>query len=465
MLSAGLVGMVGRVLRSASRGTLALDILSTASAAAYSLRKLRTAYTGPAIRVRRDSDNAEQDIGFTASGDLDTTALLAFGGENRILQSEDLSNAAWGKSDGSSVVSAGTHNGSPAWLFTEPAANFRHRVNSSVFSRPSSSAFVARVRVKSNGRQFIQILFNVGISGLHQNFDLENLTFGGSAGLSPTITDVGDGWRELTLFYPAAASGSGSLFIGGASSLAMARDVTYLGDGTSGFLIAQPQITFGDVAKGYAATGAAQSDGNVFVTTWYDQSGNARNVVQATAANQPRIVNAGVVETLGGRPAIVWSGAQSLINQGSTFGNVRNFSAVMTFARRNAVEGNTCVWGNRSAGGSQGRIFRTTLTSVFMANIAAGSVSQPYVNDTPVVASIINSAAANLLMRLNGGADSSSISTGYATTPNPMTLGTDGREQELFVGATGELVFFDAALLETERTTLENSQMTYYGIV
>jgi hypothetical protein len=57
-----------------------LDQLSAPSAAAYSLRKLRAAYTGNAIRVRRSSDNAELDIGFTAIGDLDTTTLLAFVG-------------------------------------------------------------------------------------------------------------------------------------------------------------------------------------------------------------------------------------------------------------------------------------------------------------------------------------------------------------------------------------------------
>jgi hypothetical protein len=49
------------------------------AAAAYSLRKLRSAYTGSAIRVRR-TDLEESDIGFTSSGELDTTALLAFTG-------------------------------------------------------------------------------------------------------------------------------------------------------------------------------------------------------------------------------------------------------------------------------------------------------------------------------------------------------------------------------------------------
>ena len=49
------------------------------AAVAYSVRKLRTAYTGNAIRVRR-TDLTESDIGFTATGNLDTTALLAFTG-------------------------------------------------------------------------------------------------------------------------------------------------------------------------------------------------------------------------------------------------------------------------------------------------------------------------------------------------------------------------------------------------
>lgn len=48
------------------------------AAAAYSVRLLKSDYTGSAIRVRRSSDNAEQNIGFTALGNLDTTALTSF---------------------------------------------------------------------------------------------------------------------------------------------------------------------------------------------------------------------------------------------------------------------------------------------------------------------------------------------------------------------------------------------------
>lgn len=58
---------------------LLLDTYSIVGAA-YSLRKLRSAYTGYCIRVSRISDNTTQDIGFTSDGSLDTTALTSFVG-------------------------------------------------------------------------------------------------------------------------------------------------------------------------------------------------------------------------------------------------------------------------------------------------------------------------------------------------------------------------------------------------
>lgn len=47
------------------------------AAAAYSLRQLSSSYTGSAIRVRRSSDNTEQDIGFVGN-ELDTATLESF---------------------------------------------------------------------------------------------------------------------------------------------------------------------------------------------------------------------------------------------------------------------------------------------------------------------------------------------------------------------------------------------------
>lgn len=52
----------------------------TGAAAAYSLRKLRSAYTGACIRVRRTVNPAEMDIGFDTNGNLNTVQLLNFVG-------------------------------------------------------------------------------------------------------------------------------------------------------------------------------------------------------------------------------------------------------------------------------------------------------------------------------------------------------------------------------------------------
>ncbi|HEY4208666.1 MAG TPA: hypothetical protein VGM31_17690, partial [Puia sp.] len=56
-----------------------LDLLSTSPTVAFSLRQLKSTAT-KAIQVRRSSDNTVTDIGFTAGGDLDQAALLAFAG-------------------------------------------------------------------------------------------------------------------------------------------------------------------------------------------------------------------------------------------------------------------------------------------------------------------------------------------------------------------------------------------------
>jgi hypothetical protein len=75
------IGRVGwrNFVSAAPTSSYLLDNYGGASTA-YSLRKLSSTYTGNAIRVRRSSDNTEQNIGFDANGNLDTTSLLSFVG-------------------------------------------------------------------------------------------------------------------------------------------------------------------------------------------------------------------------------------------------------------------------------------------------------------------------------------------------------------------------------------------------
>ena len=72
--------LVSQLQTNLKRQNTLLDNYSGA-AAAYSLRRIGpSGYFGPAIRVRRDSDNTLRDIGFTSDGQLDTVGLLDFVG-------------------------------------------------------------------------------------------------------------------------------------------------------------------------------------------------------------------------------------------------------------------------------------------------------------------------------------------------------------------------------------------------
>lgn len=75
-------GQISEIIQGLQATEYLLDLYPNASVA-YSFRLLRRAYAGQVIRVRRSSDNTEQDIGFNNVGTLDTTQLLSFcGGGN-----------------------------------------------------------------------------------------------------------------------------------------------------------------------------------------------------------------------------------------------------------------------------------------------------------------------------------------------------------------------------------------------
>lgn len=69
-----------------------------------------------------------------------------------------------------------------------------------------------------------------------------------------------------------------------------------IGFATTGWLDTAALLTFTGSGSGY-------------VVTWYDQSGHGSNATQAVPGQQPRLVNAGTIETLAsGRPALYFEG-------------------------------------------------------------------------------------------------------------------------------------------------------------
>jgi hypothetical protein len=67
---------------------------------------------------------------------------------------------------------------------------------------------------------------------------------------------------------------------------------------------AEQDIGFVNNQLDTASLSSFVSSNSAFITRWYDQSGNNVTASQATAANQPRIVNAGTIDSQGGKPSM-----------------------------------------------------------------------------------------------------------------------------------------------------------------
>ncbi len=137
--------------------TGAFDSLS-APAAAYSVRRLRSAYTGSLIRVRRSSDSTEQDIGYTLGGNLNTTALTTFCGANSCFvttwydQSGNARNATQGTpANQPRIVNAGTmetQNTRPSVRATGNPATVSLNITSAGWGAPTGWSLVSVSRTQ-----------------------------------------------------------------------------------------------------------------------------------------------------------------------------------------------------------------------------------------------------------------------------------------------------------------------------
>jgi hypothetical protein len=162
-----------------AEATLLLDTYTGASAA-YSLRKLRTAYTGDAINVWNGTSYA--DIGFDGSGELDTTALAAHCGSN------DGFVSVWYDQSGNSNDATQTvtssmpkiYDGTTQALVTEngkPAMSFDStddKMTSSFASASNYSVFhvFAQTQIAASGNLFS--LIDYGTSGSKSGLQVRN---------------------------------------------------------------------------------------------------------------------------------------------------------------------------------------------------------------------------------------------------------------------------------------------------
>lgn len=191
-----------------------LDVV-TGAAWAFSLRKLRTAYTGNCLRVRRTSDNTEQDIAFIGTNIIDTPSLKSFVGSShgRVVTWYNQAGAVNATSSDTAsqpyIVYAGNviyYAGKPSVSQRDPgdtsnAALWKHlRILS---SGTGISTFFSALYFTAGGTTFIEIPFTSEFFFYAQTGS-GSAANGGSGtpsffvnGVAKTVSTRGDAWNAM----------------------------------------------------------------------------------------------------------------------------------------------------------------------------------------------------------------------------------------------------------------------------
>jgi hypothetical protein len=260
-------------------------------AAAYSVRKVRTAYSGALMDVRRSIDNVTSSFGYVSNGDLDTGSLSTF------------------------VNAVGEY--SPGSYSGLAAAYSLRKVSASY------SGFAIDVRRDSDN--------TTGSIGFDASGNLDTgslLTFLSSSTVLPGAYSNLSAAYSLRKVVPAYT---------GFAIMIQSASVSQ----SIGF------TSTGDLDTGSIATFAGSGD--AFVQIWYDQSGNNNHATQSSAANQPKIYSGslGTVTTEKGKPALVFDGTDELLTLNRPLNGTTPFTILGVSRKTDLVAGG----GNAFTGG------------------------------------------------------------------------------------------------------------------
>ena len=479
-----------------------LDTVTSAKVA-YSLRKLRTAYTGYAIRVRRSSDNSEQDIGFTSTGDLDTGSLLDFVGTgsgyvktwyDQSGNSKDLTQTTTASQP--RIVSSGvlgTSNGLPTLYFD---GSDDCLFNSSITGTITGANITSFVTASTNSGTYIWGRFVV----LHKNNDVDewetttsiqllSLTGDAYSVQAHTNSMGAAGYNNVTpgtLFQATTYHDSTNLKFyvnsalqeSNAVSANLAPDYLVVGSGRSNTSIsdyAQGTVSELIVYNSNLSTANRQivERGqsyyyrmNAFpwgyVKTWYDQSGNSKDVTQSTTSAQPYITVTNNNTAYGSRPSVYFNGSQ-LLSRANGMPTSSDYSKSVVFSIDNFNNWNDLI-GN--TGGqhslyisSSAHVFRlshsTGGTTYFVGASTVPSLSTLY----SVLGTFVSSSGLGTVYFRNA---SDGTGTGGANTDASIALGARSGSAT-FSGSLSEAIIFSKVLSSTERSVVYNDQQSYFG--
>ena len=463
------------------------------AAAAYSLRDVG-AMNGPVVRVRRDSDNSEQD--FPASA---VTQIPDWCNQSVIkpLDVRELNSGGSGDRDGNFVIakaayslrSLGDRQATVAATGdTVTAANGKYVVQVRRSSDDTIKSFTADEVSNGTLESFVnedvtiyQSDFSAGVNGFTQT---STTTLTGNqdgvsdeagttkdnvlkavkasdaqgyiqrdqgvvAGLTYTVSGtffaptsntsvdgimIKDGlsgsalsdfpsgylvssgvWTDFSFSYTATASGNQRINFGISS---LASNPTSSSTGSTGDIFYISDLKF------------VETTSNGFVRTWYDQSvtdqgggtGTGNHATQATAANQPKIVSDGSLNTAGG---LLFDGSNDELSVSgepvitAASGGTYSAFSVQTVAADGSEAG--YLYGNASA--SNGSSLYASATKFTLTNKSAATLDN-----------IARSAGQNLLSAVYNNGDAGLLVNGSGTMTDAGTYDFSAGSSDFIIG-------------------------------
>jgi len=217
-----------------------------------------------------------------------------------------------------------------------------------------------------------------------------------------------------------------------------------------------------------------------YIDTWYDQSGNGLNLTQATTANQPRIVNAGVIDTKNGIPSVYFSGGtQNLSNMsvsGVISGSELRAFAVVDIESGSNVNGELVSLHKTGDASDYGTT--TSMETLVMegslsyigSNFNNGDIDTSWTSTVTPTGSLFqvtsyHDASSNAKIFLNGTNAGTHTSFSLNLAPNSLMLGAGAVGGTVsYQGYFSELVIYSSAVTSGNQSKIEHNQDHYYGI-
>jgi len=197
-----------------------------------------------------------------------------------------------------------------------------------------------------------------------------------------------------------------------------------------------------------------------YVTKWYDQSGNSHDLSQSTTANQPRIINAGVIDNINNRPAIHTDGSSQnlttssfVVSQPNTRASVIQFDSVTNAGGQVLIDSS-----NSSLGFS---LFINTGPSLWKyAGTSIGPLSATLsANNQGTVIEVAKGSTTYI--RYNGTSTTNGDIGSNAM--DGITVGGKRDQTNYTIAHFGELIIFPNEISTTSSQMLEANQKVYWG--